>query len=150
MRNLGKALVGLLAALERMTQLDLIFADQASNRMLAEPSPLKKIASLHRLAPEAAAPHDFFFVNKTSGERVKLDEYRPLDKQWVSVIHGRLGDLLHPKDGLNLGVPGDPWYTETRRFLEQSLEYLESVNAGHTPFFAWDGVDGIEAVARND
>jgi len=77
------------------------------------------------------------------------EEYRPLDKHRVSVIHGRLGNLLHPKDGLNLDVPGDSWYTETRRFLEQSLEYLQTVNTRRTPFFARDGVDAIEAVARN-
>ena len=133
-------------ALERMTQIDLIFADPASNRMLAGSNPMKKIANLHRLAPEAVAPHDIVIVDKATGERVKLGEYKPLDKKRVSEIHGRLGDLLHPKDGLPLGIHDDPWYLDTRQFLLDSLDYLESVHRDRSPFFVWYGLDGIEMV----
>jgi len=131
-------------ALERMTQLDLIFADQASNRMLAEPSPVKKLAHFHRLAPEAVSPYVFVLVSKATGDRVKMGEYKPLDKAKVFTIHGRLGDLLHPREGLMLGLWDDPWYSDSRRFLLESLNYLVSVNRDRSPFFAWNGVDGIE------
>jgi hypothetical protein len=133
-------------ALERMTQLDLIFADLATNRMLDDPSPVRKLASLHQIAPEATAAHDFLLVDKTTGERHKMGEYKPLDKARVSQIQGRLGDLLHPKEGLMLGVPDDPWYVETRRFLNETLEYLGKVHRDRSPFFTWDGVDAIEMV----
>lgn len=88
-----------------MAQKELILAKMASNRMLDEYEATKKVASLHRLDPNAAFTHDIFLLNKKTGERFHWGVYKPLDKAKVSKIQGRLGDLLHPKDGLLLGVP---------------------------------------------
>lgn len=87
-------------ALERMAQRELIFMDMATNRMLKEYDPVKKVKNLQRLAPEAAFAHEIYLVNKATGERFKWAEYKPLDKVRVAEIQGRLGDLLHPKDTL--------------------------------------------------
>jgi hypothetical protein len=133
-------------ALERMAQRELIFAEAASNRMLKEYDPVKKVASLQRLAPDAAFAHEIWFVNKTTGQRIKWAEYKPLDKTQVATIVGRLGDLLHPKEGLLLGVPDDQWYLNTRRFLEDALRYLLEVYKDNSPFFSYDGLDQFEMV----
>lgn len=133
-------------ALERMAQRDLVLSDLASERILKEYDPSKKIANLHRIAPKAAYAHDIFLINKQTGERLKWGEYKPLDSNRVAAIKGRLGDLLHPKDGLRLGIPDDPWYIETMRFLNETEEYLSIIYRDNSPFFAYEGLDNFEVV----
>lgn len=69
-----------------------------------------------------------------------------MDEERVRQIQGKLGDLLHPKVGLRLGISNDPWYTETREFLSASIDYLSTVLMNNTPFFAFEGLDFIEMV----
>lgn len=133
-------------ALERMAQRDLLLTDLASERILKEYDPSKKLANLHRIAPESAYAHDIFLVNKKTGERLKWGEYKPLDRERVAAIKGRLGDLLHPKDGLRLGIPDDPWYIETMRFLNETEEYLSIIYKDNSPFFAYERLDNFEVV----
>jgi hypothetical protein len=133
-------------ALERMAQKDLIFADRASNRMLKEYDPAKKVSNLHRLSPDAAFAHEIYLINKATGKRHKCAEYKPLDKSRVEEIKGRLGDLLHPKEGLRLGIPDDPWYIETKRFLNDSLNYLSLIYKDNSPFFFYEGREQFEMV----
>lgn len=143
------AAIELRFALERMAQRELIFADMASNRMLKEHDPAKKLANLHRLAPQSAFNHKIYFVNKNTGERLDWAEYRPMDKVKVAEMKGRLGDILHPKDNLRLGVPNDPWYKETIRFLTDSLDYLSIMCKDNSIFFAYEGLEQFEMV-RNE
>jgi hypothetical protein len=136
-------------ALERMTRRELAFSEMASKRMRKEYSPSKHVANLQRLDPDAAFPHDVFIVLKATGERFRVAEYRPLDKQRVSELNGRLGDLLHPKEGLLLGIPTDPWYSDTKRFLTEAVDYLSAACRDNAPFFAHQGIDQYEMV-RSD
>lgn len=140
------AAIELRFALERMVQKDLVLARMASNRMLDEYNPTKKLSHLQRLDPNSAYGHDIYMVNKITGERFKWGSYKPLDKARVSTIQGRLGDLLHPKDGLSLGIPDDPWYVNTKQFLAESLDYLESVYKNNTSYFAFEGLEHVEMV----
>lgn len=133
-------------ALERMAQRDLRFAKLASNRVLDENDPVKKISNLNRLAPATQFHHEIFMVNKETGERVRWGEYKPLNKKRVSEIEGRLGDLLHAKDGLLLGIPDDPWYKETQSFLQESSNYLQGVLKDNLFFFGHAGLDHFEMV----
>lgn len=133
-------------ALERMAQRDLIFAPDASNRMLDENHPGKKLSNLHRLAPESAHRHEVFLINRATGERIKWGDYKPLDKKRVNEIQGRLGDLLHPKDGLMLGMPDDSWYVETTKFLNESCTYLQGLVKGNLFFFSCNDADDLEMI----
>ena len=133
-------------ALERMAQGELILADLASNRMLKECDPVKKVSNLHHLAPNAEFPHEIYLVNRANHQRMKWADYVPLDKKRVAEIQGRLGDLLHPKDGLFLGISTDPWYIETTWFLNESLNYLSGVCKDNAPFFAYEGLAQFEMV----
>ncbi len=117
--------------------------------MLKEHDPAKKLANLHRLAPQSAFNHKIYFVNKNTGERLDWAEYRPMDKVKVAEMKGRLGDILHPKDNLRLGVPNDPWYKETIRFLTDSLDYLSIMCKDNSIFFAYEGLEQFEMV-RNE
>jgi len=133
-------------ALERMAQRDLLLTKMASERVLKEYDPSKKVANLYRIAPEAAYAHDIFLLNKKTGERFKWGEYKPLDRERVAYIQGRLGDLLHPKDGLRLGIPEDPWYKETTRFLNETLDYLSRIHKDNAPFFGYKELENFEMV----
>lgn len=140
------AAVELRFALERMAQKDLILASMASNKMIDQYDPVKKLSNLHTINPNSAYGHEIYIVNKATGERFLWGNYKPLDKTRVRSIQGRLGDLLHPKDGLSLGIPDDPWYIDTKKFLIESLNYLQSICKDNTSFFTFEGVEHIEMV----
>ncbi|HEY3380939.1 MAG TPA: hypothetical protein VGK32_04180 [Vicinamibacterales bacterium] len=131
-------------AVERMADHQLAMAEAASRRMLDQVDPKKKIRNLNRLDANSRYPHEIYFVNAETGQRVRWGEYKPLDEARIGSIKGRLGAVLHPKRGLLLGVTDDPWYTDTRRFLQETTQYLSDRYRDNTPFFALAGVKGIE------
>jgi hypothetical protein len=133
-------------AVERMTFHELALAEKVSNKALKDNDPVKRLAALHRLDEDSKYPHAIYLVDRDSGKRYDWGQYKPLDKQRIKTIEGRLGDLLHAKQGLSLGISDDPWYTQTRQFLKETLDYLEGVIKDNTPFFAFKGLDRIEMV----
>ena len=137
-------------AIERMTQRELIFAKKATSRSLKEHSPVKKVKSLRRLDPETEFPHKIIFVDDTKGIKFDWGNYKPLDTKKVTGIQGRLGDLLHPKDSLRLGVSNDQWYQDTRKFLAEAIEYLSQVVEDNSPFFALEGLEYIQKIRSDE
>lgn len=137
-------------AVERIAQRELFFAEQVTTRSLKEYQPLKKVKSLHRLDPNSEFPHKFIYIDDKSGLQFYWGEYKPLDKDRVKEIQGRLGNLLHPKDGIRLGVSNDPWYKETRVFLIESVDYLSGIIKENTPFFGLDGIKNLYRIRIND
>lgn len=133
-------------ALERMTQKELIFAENSSNKMLDETSPVKKVSNTHKLNPDSAFHHEVYLINPQTKERYRWGTYKPLDKKKVSYINGRLGDLLHPKEGLRLGIPNDPWYISTKSFLNESRDYLAEICKDNAGFFSNVGSKNMELV----
>jgi len=136
-------------AIERITHLELLFADSASNQMLNEYSASKKIAILRQLAPDSAILHDVEIQHAVTGEWSKIGEYHPLDHLRANKINGRLGDLLHAKDDLMLGMPDrEPWYRETYVFLCEAADFLGESYEGNTQFFSYEGLDHVRLVPR--
>lgn len=131
-------------ALERMAQHELILSAKATERALDDPDPVKKVKSLRRLDQETAYEQKIMLVNRAEGIYLEWGKYKPLDQAKVAYIKGRLGDLLHPKDGLHLGIWDDPWYFQTRKFLLESVDYLSSVVKDNTPFFAVKDLQNFE------
>jgi hypothetical protein len=129
---------------ERMAQWDLMISTKASERVLDDPNPIKKVIALHRINPETAYKQKIYIINKTTGSRMEWGQYKPLDQTRIAQIQGRLGDLLHPKDGLPLGIWNDPWYIETRAFLKDSLDYLSYVIKDNTSFFSVSDLSNFE------
>lgn len=133
-------------AIERMAQWELIFSAKASERVLDDPNPVKKVKALHLINQETAYEQKIYIINKATGARLEWGRYKPLDKVRTVYIQGRLGDLLHPKDGLPLGIWNDPWYNQTRTFLLESLDYLSNVVKDNTPFFSVSDLSNFEMV----
>jgi len=133
-------------ALERIAQRELIFTEKVSNRYLDEYDPVKKVKALRRIDPQSAHPHRIFFVDNALGIRLDWGQYKPLDQQKAAHYKGRLGDLLHPKDGLRLGIWNDPWYSDTEAFLAEAIDYLSTVAKDNTPFFALQDLANFEVI----
>ena len=133
-----------------MSDRELALGYEATQRMLDEYDPVKKTKSLRRLAPEAAYPQQILLVNKATGERIPWGRYKPIDLGRANEIKGRLGDLLHPKRGLNLGLPNDPWYEQTRQFLRETYGYLHGVWKRTRPSSPFEGLDHVEMVRSSE
>ena len=133
-------------ALERIAHRELIFTERVSNRSRDEYDPVKKIKALRRAAPQSAHRHRIFFVDKALGIRLDWGQYKPLDPEKAAYYKGRLGDLLHPKDRLRLGIWNDPWYADTKAFLAETIDYLSSIARNNTPFFALQDLDNFEII----
>ncbi len=133
-------------AIERMAQRELIFAEKATSRSLKEYSPVKKVKSLHRLDPDTEFHHRIIFIDEAKGIEFDWGNYKPLDANKVKEIQGRLGDLLHPKVGLRLGVSNDTYYQNTRYFLAETIEYLSQVAKDNNPFFAFEGLEHFQKI----
>lgn len=131
-------------ALERMVQQQLIFTENVSKRMLNEYNPVKKQNNILKLEPDSEFAHNIYFVNKETKEKILWSKYRPLNAEKVKYFQGRLGDLLHPKDGLSLGISNDKWYLETREFLLSAHKYLTDNLKDNYSFFAYKGIDNFE------
>ena len=138
-------------ALERMTQSELINAEKATRKSLDWYEASKKRRELSRISNgKADVPNDIIMKSKVTGEKVVIGEYKPLDLNRVKKIQGRLGDLLHPKVGLMLGIWNDPWYLETRRFLLESHKYLSELRKDNLPYYYYENLDHIEMVPKSD
>jgi len=134
-------------ALERIAHTDL-FHDSISNRVRKKYQPTKKLKGLNMAEPGAKVPHRMVLVHRETGERVPWGDFHPLDPARVSEIEGRLGDLLHPKVGLPLGVPDSPWYRETRAFLWEAHDSLASLPEDRKFFLGTEDGEGPWRVER--
>jgi hypothetical protein len=137
-------------ALERVAQWEIILSAKASERVLDDPNPIKKVKALHRINQETAYEQKIFLIDKATGNRLEWGRYKPLDQARTAYIKGRLGDLLHPKDGLPLGIWNDPWYTQTRAFLLESLDYLSNIVKDNTPFFSVSDLSNFEMMRAEE
>lgn len=131
-------------ALERMVQQQLLFTENASKRMLDEYNPVKKQNNILKLEPDSEYAHNIYFVNKETNEKILWSKYKPLNPEKIKYVQGRLGDLLHPKDGLSLGISNDKWYVDTREFLLSSHKYLSENLKDNYSFFAYKGISNFE------
>jgi hypothetical protein len=129
-------------ALERLAQREIIFNEATSIRDMNETSPVKKIKALRRVAPDSAHPHRAVLTNPQTGDQTDFGRYEPLDAGRATKLDGRLGDLLHPKEGLNLGLYNDPWYQAQRKMLLEGIEYLEPI-AKASPFALFDDMSNV-------
>ena len=122
-------------AIERMVFTQILFADGASNRMIDEKDPIKKRKNISRLDGNADYSHDIIFTNQETKETMIWDKYTPIDASKLEQMKGMLGDILHAKEGLSLGIPDDPYYLKTNKFLKDSLDYLESILKTYNNYF---------------
>ena len=122
-------------ALERIINFQVLLAD-GSNNMLKEYDPVKKRKYISILDPVANFAHNIFYRDKETNKKYLWGVYKPIDINKVSYIKGRLGDLLHAREGIRLGVSDDNWYLETRRFLNESVKYLSNHIKNNAQYFS--------------
>lgn len=130
-------------ALERIVHFQLLLAN-GSNKMLKEYDPVKKRKNISFIDPASDYLHKIFYRNKETNQRFLWGVYKPIDVEKVSYIKGRLGDLLHPKDGIPLGVSDDNWYIETRRFLFESVTFLSNHIKNNDQYFSVKNLKSFE------
>lgn len=134
--------------LERMVHSQIIFANGASNNMINEKDPVKKRKNLSKLDNNSDSPHEIIYTNHKTKESIKWADYKPLDTAKVEEIKGKLGDILHAKDGLFLGIPDDPYYLKTNKFLNDSLEYLESRLKDYNNYFPLKDIKEMKFIKK--
>lgn len=128
-------------ALERMVHSKLLFANGVSKNNLKEYDPVKKFSVLKKLEDDIDFLHKVYVKIPETGELLLIGEYLPLESKEIARIKGKLGDLLHPKDGILLGIDNCDWYVDTRAFLLDAINYLEKRLQRNETFFAYKGLD---------
>lgn len=133
-------------ALERSVHNELVYSEKPSNTVLDMYDPSKKRKVMSSIDNNVNYPHKIYFINKKTKEKVYWGTYKPLPQEKVNYIKGRLGDLLHAKEGLLLGVSNDNWYVQTRNFLYESLDFLEKHFKNNEKYFIYADSDKYELV----
>ena len=133
-------------ALERIVHNELVLSDKATNKALDMYDPSKKRKIMSILDDNVNYRHKIFFINKKTNEKEYRGVYKPLPQEKVNNIKGRLGDLLHAREGLSLGVSNDNWYVQTRNFLFESLEYLTKYLKDNEKYFFYAESNKYELV----
>ncbi|MFA5010546.1 MAG: hypothetical protein WC644_01210 [Ignavibacteria bacterium] len=131
-------------ALERIVHNELIFSEKASNHALDMYDPSKKRKIMSTIDDNVNYPHEIYFVDKKTNERIYWGMYKPLPQEKVNNIKGRLGDLLHAREGIKLGISNDNWYIQTRKFLYDSLETLTSHLKSNEKYFKYAELNHFE------
>jgi hypothetical protein len=128
-------------ALERIANNEVVFAERASERMVDSPDPVKKLRRLRELDPRTGLAHTVFQVAPV-GEFHEIARDVPIYLEWAQKTTGRLGDYLHPTNGLNLGLASDPWYSDLRSFLTKAIRYLKG-RVGSTESCLFENMENI-------
>ena len=97
---------------------------------------------MNKIDPESDADFKIYFWD--GSERILFGIYKNIPESKIKRIEGRLGDLLHMKLGLNLGIVTDPWYTDTRLFLSESAHYLLERLTDSVYYFSYKDVPNFE------
>jgi hypothetical protein len=135
-------------AAERMVDSQLQFADEVSKNTLKKYDPVKKKKAMTRIDADSDFEQEIYFTSKETGEIIKWRMYKPLELNKIKKIRDKLGDLLHPKVGLNLGISDDPWYVDTKQFLKTTLKYLKDNLKDNNYYFAYRNMEQFEFIKK--
>lgn len=135
-------------AIERIVHNQLTLSEEHSRKDKKKNDPIRKKLVIGIIDPESNHDYDIFFNDPNSGNRVFWGTYKNIPKTKIKKIEGRLGNLLHMKLGLRLGVQDDPWYIETRDFLEVTCDYLIERITDSNYFFSYQGQENFELIKK--
>jgi len=131
-------------AAERIIDHQLSLSDKASKKVLKKYDPVKKKNRMTSIDPNSDRSQRIYFIDKETGEKIYWGTYNNVEKKKIAEIRNKLGDLLHPTVGLNLGIANDPWYKETKQFLNDSIDYLNSRIKNNESFFLYADSENFE------
>jgi hypothetical protein len=131
-------------ALERAihNQLSLSIATTLNNKGGNDPK--KKKLIINCIDSESDNDFNIFYRDPITKEKLFWGTYKNIPESKLKYIEGRLGNLLHMKRGISLGVEDDYWYLETRTFLMETASYLKERLNNSLSYFAYKDVPYFE------
>ena len=93
---------------------------------------------MNMIDPSSDHDYEIYYVDPQTSEEIFWGVYKNISEKWVKEIDGKLGNLLHMKLGLNLGIETDPWYNKTREFLEETTEFLKERTTDSVSYFSYN------------
>ncbi len=133
-------------ALERIVHNELYFSEKATNRSLEMYDPSKKRKIMTKIDNNVNYSHKIFYIDKKTNKKIYWGNYRPLPQENINFIKGKLGDLLHAREGIKLGISNDNWYLQTRKFLNDSLDMLSNHINSNERYFMYSDSDKFEMI----
>ena len=131
-------------ATERIQHNQYTMYENHSLKSKRQSDPVRKKLIQEQIDPESDSDYIIYFTEPQTGNRILWGEYKNIPENRVKKIEGRLGNLLHMKLGLKLGVADDLWYHETRSFLESTTDYLKERTEGSCYYFSFKDLDGFQ------
>jgi hypothetical protein len=129
-------------ATERIMHNQLSLSEDATKNALNNNDPKRKKLIMNKIDPESDGDYKIYLNDGV--ERILFGIYKNIPESKIKTIEGRLGNLLHMKLGLNLGIENDPWYKETRLFLTESANYLLERITDSLYYFSYKEVPNFE------
>lgn len=105
--------------------------------------PKRKKLIMNTIYPNSDIDYNIFFIDPTDGKKICWGVYKNIPEKKAKELEGRLGRFLHMQLGLKLGVPDDPWYYETRKFLNETANYLEERVTDSLYYFSYKDIENL-------
>ncbi len=135
-------------AVERIVHNQLTLSEEHSKNDKKKNDPKRKKLIMNQIDPESDNDYEIYFTDSTTGKKVYWGEYKNIPESKIKSIEGRLGNLLHMKLGLNLGIENDPWYFKTRRFLEVTHSFLSERIKNSQYYFCFKETPNFELIKK--
>lgn len=131
-------------AIERLQHNQLSLSEHASMGNRKGNDPKKKKLIMNYIDPDSDSDYEIYYNDPDSRDRIFWGEYKNISTQSIKSIEGKLGNLLHMKTGLKLGIKNDPWYRETRSFLTETASYLNERTTDSDYYFSFKNLQDFE------
>lgn len=135
-------------ATERLQHNQLSLSENATINNKKGNDPKKKKLIMNNIDPNSDFDYEIYYNDSENGNKAYWGEYKNISTQQIKTIEGKLGNLLHMKVGLKLGIKDDPWYIETRKFLNDTAEYLTERLTNSDYYFSFKDLDNFELIKK--
>lgn len=133
-------------ATERLQHNQLSLSEHATIKNKKGNDPKKKKVIMNNIDPDSDFDYKIYYHDPESRSRIYWGEYKNISTQKIKTIEGKLGNLLHMKIGLKLGNKNDPWYMDTRKFLNDTVNYLDERLTNSDYYLSFTELDNFELV----
>lgn len=131
-------------AIERITHNQLSLSEETTKNAKGGNDPKRKKLIMNKIDPKSDSDFNIYFKDPNTKVRIFWGTYKSIPESKTKDIEGRLGNLLHMKTGLMLGVKDDPWYIQTRTFLSETTRYLTERVTDSQYYFSFKDVENFE------
>ena len=135
-------------AIERLQHNQLSLSEHATINNKKGNDPKRKKLIMNNIDPNSDHDYKIYFTDPENGTWTYWGEYKNISTEKIKTIEGRLGNLLHIKIGLKLGIKDDPWYGDTRKFLSDTIDYLDERLTDSDYYFSFTDIDNFDLVRK--